>query len=250
MPIAYEKASPATMTMLADVQREHHPYRLDCVTIGVLMASAGEDKDGNPKPAVKVHGVEALAKIRVVGLRDRAHDMPDAQIVIDAACWDRASDDERRALLDHELTHLSWVGRSARAEFDTDGKTGEITESGKRDDLGRPKLRMRLHDYELAGFDEVARRHGRAAPEVRAVEAFADTRGQIYLPGMHVAEAKRVDAPRERAAAMLADPGMRKAVERFHDAMTAGGTTCVIEAGDKKVVLKPRAKAGKGEART
>jgi hypothetical protein len=41
----------------------------------------------------------------------------------------------------------------------------------KTDDCGRPKLRLRPHDFEIAGFDAIIERHGAAAVEARATRA-------------------------------------------------------------------------------
>lgn len=51
----------------------------------------------------------------------------------------------------------------------------------KRDDLGRPVLKIRLHDQQHGWFDEIARRHGDASIEVQQAKAFADSSGQTYF---------------------------------------------------------------------
>ncbi len=57
------------------------------------------------------------------------------------------------ALIDHELSHLGPC---------IDGKTG----LPKHDDLGRPKLKTRLGDWNAGdGFKEVVARHGDYAAE-------------------------------------------------------------------------------------
>jgi hypothetical protein len=39
----------------------------------------------------------------------------------------------------------------------------------KSDDGGRPKLKLRKHDFEIGGFVEIAKRHGPESLEVQAV---------------------------------------------------------------------------------
>ena len=56
-----------------------------------------------------------------------------------------------------------------------DGKT-------KRDDCGRPKLRRRAPDWEVAGYNEVAERHGKSSLEIHNFRVLFDEHGQTYLP--------------------------------------------------------------------
>ena len=59
--------------------------------------------------------------------------------------------DKQRALLDHEVAHLELVRDDA----------GKV----KTDDAGRPRLRIRPHDYQTGGFWDVIERHKEAACE-------------------------------------------------------------------------------------
>jgi len=164
----YEKANDAMVELLEQTKRAHH-QRLGDVTIGMLVALAPINEDtGEPKgPALKLRGVACLAVTRVVGLKLRTHGLEDAEIVIDGDRWPELSQGERVALLDHELTHL---------ELNCD-KHG----ANRRDDLGRPKLKMRPHDHEFGWFDEVAERHGINSIEVRQARQFQEDWGQLYF---------------------------------------------------------------------
>jgi hypothetical protein len=135
-------------------EKFHPPLVEIGLTFSVLMAEAKRDAEGNlTGPAIKHHGYPALAKVRIVSERDRAHGMADVALLLDGDRWPLLSQGERIALLDHELTHIELV-------IDDEGKP-------KADDLGRPKLRIRLHDFEAGWFHEVAERHGKQSQEVQ-----------------------------------------------------------------------------------
>ena len=73
---------------------------------------------------------------------------------------------QKDALVDHELTHLVLV---------IDPKT----KTPKLDHSGRPKLAMRLHDWELGGFADTAQHYGKDALEVISMRRFSDKYGQL-----------------------------------------------------------------------
>jgi hypothetical protein len=161
--------SPATSDVTAlirDVIDEHYPDLAEAeVRISAFFAWPG--KDGGP--AVKLHGYPCAAVVKInANPKARMDGLPDATITIDgpdwAGVWD---DDQKRALIDHELHHVLVV---------RDKKTGEI----KSDDAGRPKLAMKLHDWTLGGFDAIAKRHGKAAFEVQSVRTLREDRGQLF----------------------------------------------------------------------
>jgi hypothetical protein len=122
--------------------------RVDC-----LFAHPDLDEDGAPKgPPVTLNGYPCAAKVKITAPKDRAKGCGDAEILIDHDLYQELPDAERDALLDHELQHLE--------------STGEF------DDMGRPKLTMRLHDHSFGWFDAIAARHGRASFELRQFERF------------------------------------------------------------------------------
>jgi hypothetical protein len=57
-----------------------------------------------------------------------------------------------------------------------------------RDDIGRPLIKLRKHDYEFGWFNIIAARHGIASAEVQQATRIADEMGQYYFPGMVVEE--------------------------------------------------------------
>lgn len=157
MPTTYSKAKPPILDLLADaIARYHGPLKEAEVTVGVLCAWPGPD-DEHP---VKLHGYPCLATIRVTPYRQRVHGIEDAVITLDGPAWAQKTEAEQLAILDHELQHLELVR-------DRDGIL-------KADDQGRPKLKLRLHDWQLGGFEVIAQRHGQAAAEVQAFRAERD----------------------------------------------------------------------------
>ena len=90
-------------------------------------------------------------------------------IIINGEAWKEFTDEQQTALLDHELTHL----------MPKKNKDGDLV----TDDLGRPVFKIKPHDFELSWFSEVARRHGKAAIEVKSIVNFiAGEDGQFVMP--------------------------------------------------------------------
>jgi len=138
----YEKA-PREFVDFANAilcEFDTHKRLLDAkVRVDYVFARASLDKWGEPKgPAIMHHGVRALGYARIIGLKDRAMGRGDAEIVIDGDWWLKAKLPEQKALLDHELHHISV--RETEAHII------------KRDDLDRPLLQLRPHDFEFGQF--------------------------------------------------------------------------------------------------
>lgn len=151
--------TPAPVELLAQITRimgDHHPHLVDAgVTIGCTLVAAPAGKDGEISgPALRCRGWPALAVISITSLRDRAGGMPDARIQLDQSHWETASLDDQDAIIDHELEHLIVL-------LNTVGKV-------KYDSAGRPKLKLRPHDYELGGFFSLIQRRGALAAEAKA----------------------------------------------------------------------------------
>jgi hypothetical protein len=126
--------------------------------LAVLMASAPRDQNDEPKgPAIKVRGHAAHATIKITSLKDRVAGMADAVLILDEDEWDTFAEPRRHAIIDHELTHLHLVLLGPGVP-DTD-------------DCGRPRLKMRRHDWEVGGFTEVCERHKGEAVEAQTVDA-------------------------------------------------------------------------------
>lgn len=146
MPI-YDEGSEEQHEVVQQMMEKYHQPLVDAqVKIDVLRAWARKDKNGDPVgPALTLHGWPCLAIVRVIPYKQRVKGCGDAEIAIDDERWDELSEWDRKALIDHELEHL------------------ELRH--KQDDLDRPKLKLRHHDYRLEGFHSIIRRHGRFALE-------------------------------------------------------------------------------------
>lgn len=161
--------------ILRSVLEEFRPDLLQVqIKIDMLMAYPTLDKDGIPTgPAVSHDGYPAYAKVKITSLVDRNLGVGDAVITLDGQHWKTLAESpngeaRKRALLDHELYHL---------EIDRD-KEGAI----KADDIGRPKLKIRRHDWQIGGFREVAQRHGQHAYEQSQLKHMIDLHSQLVLP--------------------------------------------------------------------
>jgi hypothetical protein len=154
--VTYKICPPAVPAMGKKIIKQHYPGLAEAeVTILYLFAHAPKGEDGEPLgPALKHHGWPALAIVKVNPLKDRVAGLPDVTIQIDGDKWLDLPEPEQAALIDHELMHLE-VRR---------GEGNEILS----DDIGRPKLKIRPHDFEVCGFDEIVKRHGYHAPEAKA----------------------------------------------------------------------------------
>lgn len=151
MPTTYSPAPTDLLSTLTDLRRRYHAD-LDRagVTIRVLMAA---NPDGD---ALRHHGYPALALVKINNLRDRAAGLDDATMLVDAGWWKDASDEEREAVLDHELT---------RIEVKKDDGGNPVL-----DDCERPKLGKRPCDFFFSGFTTIAKRYGAASQEHRAAQ--------------------------------------------------------------------------------
>ncbi len=127
-------------------------------------------------------------------------------ITIDRFSWKHLDHDHRRALLDHELTHIQV---DVEKEF--------------------PRVTLRAHDFELGGFYEVAERHRAAAPEARVQRQILvrDERGQLLLPGFEIQKTIEDELVEdealanklgERAAAMMREMSGPYPVAKFSEA--------------------------------
>ncbi len=148
---------------------EHAPLLEHGLKIDFLFARATIDEKTGEKtgPALTCHGVSALGVTRKTTLKERVKGMADAEILLDGDWWETAPEEQRRALLDHELFHR---------EIKT--KDGELV----TDDLGRPCLKLRKHDYQFGWFRKIAAHHGNASMEAIQAAQILDESGQYFWP--------------------------------------------------------------------
>lgn len=166
MAKTYERCGSDVRDLIARTLKANYPELASLgMTVDAVFVSA-QNADDEPVCALKRHGIPAAAQIQITPLSDRARGMADVKLTIDAYAWSRLSATSSAALIDHELQHIDRVASE--------------TDNGI-DDLGRPKLKLRPHDWELAGFATVAKRHGEAAVEVIEVKRFEAEFGQLVL---------------------------------------------------------------------
>ena len=177
MATQYEHAPKAVQALVELALRKYHP-ELDAEAVSVDTIIVRRVVDDEDVHALKRAGYGIDAKISATSLADRARGIADAKLMIDGCEWNKATDRQRLALIDHELEHLILVP----------GLHGI-----KRDDLGRPLLKCKPHDWELTGFQNVAGRHGEHSHEAMQFAAFRDEHGQLNFFGpsaLQVAEGK------------------------------------------------------------
>lgn len=154
----YERATHEVMDVIRRVIRDHYPMLRLLVPelqIVVLMVRADPGKS-----ALKKHGWPALGIISIVSEKDRAAGGPDVLLQLDGDFWDTAGDEQRAALVDHELYHLEMT---AKAEYDDFSQPVRFVSDV--DGLGRPVVKIRPHDFEVGGFKDIVERWGLFAPE-------------------------------------------------------------------------------------
>lgn len=161
------KMAKAIVSILNTLGPEHE--FLDKVKVDYVFAYADLGEDGEPtNDAITHNGRRAYGLCKIVNLKDRAKGNGDAEILIDHDYWKNIPEEQQRALLDHELTHIQVCL----------GKNGDM----KLDDLSRPKLAIRKHDIEVGWFSAVAKRHGAASIERIQAAEILEMKGQLLWP--------------------------------------------------------------------
>lgn len=159
------------------------PHLESEIKIDLVFAFCDRDDEKTPlNCALTKGGVRCLGIARKVSPKDRAKGMGDAEIALDADWWEEAEEKEKAALLDHELYHI----------IVQTNKAGDPIV----DDFGRPKLRMRKHDFEFGFFKAIAERHGRHSQEQILTRYMMEDAGQLLLPQMFV----KAIGPKKEAA--------------------------------------------------
>lgn len=191
----YTKCPKEVLDLLRKVMEKHHPHLAAFdVNVACVFAYAKVNNEGiRVGCAVTCGGYQALAKIRVLNLKDRALGRGDAEIVIDGDQFPDFTEARQRALLDHELEHLEVVWEVTPPSSNLSAGVPET------DDAGRPKLRLRKHDWQIGGFKAVAQRHGDDSFERSHAKYLVDEYGQYLFDFAAGPDAGRV-AVRDAAA--------------------------------------------------
>lgn len=216
MPKTYTKAESSIHSLIASCVDRWHPVLKACeVTFDALLESDIDDESGEERPSLKLHGYPCAAVVKVTSLKQRALGQADVLITIDAATWDRLSIDECEAVIDHELEHVGVLADQKGGHWLTMEMLNhpELPARPKSDDLGRPRLKLRLHDWQLGGFAIVAKRHGQCALEVQEIRAAFDVHGQGLLFGEADPKAAHVEMASKALSGMV--PGGTTTIERI-----------------------------------
>lgn len=146
----------------------HKPLLDAKVKIDYVFAFAKVDGHGNPVgAAIRVGGYQALGMAKIIRLKDRSLGRGDGEITLDGDWWNKTDVKKHRALLDHELHHF-------QVKIDRRGLV--------RDDLNRPVLVMRRHDYDFGWFKIIAERHGEHSCECHQAAQMMAESGQLFWP--------------------------------------------------------------------
>jgi hypothetical protein len=165
----YSIANEEVNLTIQKVMKENHgDLHAAGVTVTALIARSEEG------PAIKVRGSEAAGCIRITKLAERTLGLGDALMTLDGERMDAWTSRRLQAVIDHELRHLMLAKNK---------KTGQI----QLDDEGRPKLRIRPHDFEFGWFARTAELYGEESYEVsQAREIVAAQFVQNFLPGFEI----------------------------------------------------------------
>lgn len=198
----YERANKAIEAMIQHALEKYQPQLLkEGVTVDCTIARRiVNDEDVH---AMKRAGYPIDAKIGVTSLQDRARGIADAKLTIDGLEWNIATDRQRLALIDHELEHLVLV------EIKPTKKNRFMT-GFKRDDLNRPMLKVKPHDWMLAGFKTVTERHGAHSHEAMQFAAFRDQYGQLNMFGPDVLQIAAANGDKPAKKSKKAKKARRK----------------------------------------
>lgn len=160
MGVTFGPADSRVQHAAAKLRAEFHKTLDEAgVTIYYLMAYAPRDRSGKPKgPSLMLHGYPCAAIVKVNSLLLRAQGLLDCTIRIDGDDWADRPDDEKLAIIDHELEHVEVFVKSR----DRDGEVVYET-----DDLGRPVTNLKPHDFHGGGFRSIVKRHQGAALETK-----------------------------------------------------------------------------------
>lgn len=152
----YTPLTTEDMQIVTEIIHAYHPWIAENqVDIACIFVSKYDQED-NLIPCLKHHGAWAAAVVRLMRPAEQVFRNHSAEIVVDMCTWEGLSVEGKRAVLDHELTHI------LPAKNPKDGSLIKL-------DNGKLRLKMKADDFSLTGFIEIARRHGKAALEVQAI---------------------------------------------------------------------------------
>ena len=172
MSTTYQKCDASVRKLATEILNKFETHQ-PLVDVGAMVDfvfaySEKDEKTGLPiGDALTKNGVKALGIAKKIGLKERALGRGDCEIALDGDWWIKAPEEEKAALLDHELHHF---------EVKED-KRGICT-----DDLGRPIIQIRKHDYEFGWFKIIAMRHEEFSQERIQARSMMTVSGQLFWP--------------------------------------------------------------------
>jgi hypothetical protein len=218
MPVTFDKVPPEVPEIVDRLIADRYPALAQHeIRIGYLYQKGG----------VKLHGYPCCATVKVCSLKDRKLHGHDVLITIDGDSfqgWDEWPEAKRQAVLDHELYHLTLVR----------DKNYRV----KTDDLGRPKIKLRKHDFEIGGFAEICRRHGDAAVELQALRATTDSLGQLcwdWAEGPRVKGKGKQEAKTAARAMVQSGMGPQEAWDSTMGKVGGGAESATIAINGREV---------------
>jgi len=157
MSKAFSDGTRADYAMLNQVMARYHHELVDAQSRVSLNFVKAFDKDDEPTPALKHAGHYCEAYVKLISRRRKLRDPHEAEIDIDGHMWEEKNDQQREALLDHELSHIKVV-------TDRHGIP-------KRDEDERVQLKLVPDDIFITGFLSVIRHYGQNAGEYQSISS-------------------------------------------------------------------------------
>lgn len=157
------RAAQDVTDLLEEVKLKYHAELHNYgVKFGILMVMS--HKEG--VHALTHRGNPAVATVHVVSMKDRVSKQYDVEMLIDADHWKNSNMESKKALLDHELSHVTLKKRTIKNDKDEDGEVGQTVVD--EDDLGRPKIKLVHGDYDIGdGFLSIIKRYGEDSIELK-----------------------------------------------------------------------------------
>jgi hypothetical protein len=154
----YFKASEEHHKIAYNVMSKYHSDLSKArVQIGLLLTLSNKED----QPAIKDG---AFGLIKIVPVKDRVTKQFDVELIVDGDIWNKKPE-LRDPLIDHLLNKLE-VKKPKPKKTDK-AKSDDEEMDVLVDDIGRPVIKMRKCDLNaVAGFSEVASRHGDISIEV------------------------------------------------------------------------------------
>lgn len=170
----YKRAPQAIRDLAAAIICEyatHKPLADAKVRVDIILVFPAKDPDGNyTGHAMVSQGQRVLGRAKIISEENREGGQGDCKVLLDGEWWEEASEEDQKALLDHELHHFD-------VRKDADGKF-------LLDSLNRPKLRYRHHDIVIGGFSVIAARHGAHSQERQIAKTLMEHCQMTLWPDM------------------------------------------------------------------